>query len=111
MPHERDRLYELIRSTRAGGVVFISGDTHWAEISADTHGPYLMVDATSSALNQAWPQAVNLPNRHRVSEAVYPYSNFGLLRMDWDEGVLTLEIRDEMGWNVFGYGVRLSSLR
>ena len=32
-PHERERLYRLIRETRAEGVVFLSGDRHLAELS------------------------------------------------------------------------------
>lgn len=111
MPHERARLYDLIRETGAEGVIFVSGDTHWAEISADSRGPYVLYDITSSALNQTWPQAVNLPNRYRVSEAVYPYANFGLVSIDWRAGIVTLQIRDEMGWNVFGHGIRLRDLR
>ena len=33
VPHERQRFIDLIRSTRAEHLVFISGDVHWGEIS------------------------------------------------------------------------------
>jgi alkaline phosphatase D len=111
MPHERARLFETVERTGARGVVFLSGDTHWAEISVDTGAPYLLYDITSSALNQEWVQALNLPNRHRVSGAVYPYPNFGLVRVDWKAGEVTLEIRDEAGSPVFGHGVRMDALK
>ena len=32
-PHERAKLYKLIRDTKAAGVVFLSGDRHLAELS------------------------------------------------------------------------------
>lgn len=111
LPHERDRLLDTISSTGAKGVVILSGDTHWAEISVDTEAPYLLYDITSSALNQEWPDALNLPNRHRVSPTVYPYPNFGLVRMDWESRELTLEIRNESGQTVFGHGTRLDALQ
>ena len=35
-PHERRRMLSLIESTRASGVVFLSGDVHYGEMSALT---------------------------------------------------------------------------
>ena len=34
LPLERERMLQLIRSARPNGLVFISGDRHWSEISA-----------------------------------------------------------------------------
>ena len=55
-PRERKRLFNLIRDTRASGVVLLSGDRHLAEISklsaSDPEGPgYPLFDITSSSLN------------------------------------------------------------
>jgi len=51
-PHERERLFRLIRDTGAGGVLFISGDMHNAELSRmDTGEGSLAYDLTSSGLN------------------------------------------------------------
>ncbi|MCB0587175.1 MAG: alkaline phosphatase family protein, partial [Phaeodactylibacter sp.] len=33
VPHERQRMIDLIKKTKANGVVFISGDVHWGELS------------------------------------------------------------------------------
>jgi alkaline phosphatase D len=33
VPHERQRMLDLIKTTKANGVLFMSGDVHYAEIS------------------------------------------------------------------------------
>ena len=56
-PHERERLYKLLRDTRAGGVVLLSGDRHLAELSVTDAGlGYPLFDLTSSGLNQGSPK-------------------------------------------------------
>jgi alkaline phosphatase D len=54
-PHERTRLFRLIRDTKANGVVLISGDRHLAEImeidSARSGNSYPIYEVTSSSLN------------------------------------------------------------
>jgi alkaline phosphatase D len=69
----RERLCRLIAETRAGGVIFVSGDRHMAEISrlpADAlcGVGYALYDVTSSGLTHAGGGAPGEPNRHRVSE-------------------------------------------
>ena len=97
LPHERERLYRLIRETGAEGVVFLSGDRHLAELSMmDGGAGYPFYDVTSSGLNQAaksWrPQEVN---RHRVATMNWG-DNFGLITIDWDrpDPRISLQIRD-----------------
>ena len=65
-PNERQRMVDLISRTKAEGVLFISGDTHWAEISRqDDDVPYPLYDFTSSGLTETWynmsPNAYRLP--------------------------------------------------
>jgi alkaline phosphatase D len=114
LPHERRRLFELIAAKRASGVVFLSGDVHWGELSRSAEGPYPMYDFTSSALNQDWPQALNLPNAHRVGTVVYPYPNFGTIELDWDgaDPAIRLGLHPERGEDpVIAHELRLSELR
>ncbi len=97
LPRERERLFELIRRTKAGGVIILSGDRHMAELSrlpAQVVG-YPLYELTSSALNQRTPWT-NEINRYRIG-CVYREPNFGLLRIDWGAGVVTLEIHGEDG--------------
>ncbi|MCS7167118.1 MAG: alkaline phosphatase D family protein [Gemmatales bacterium] len=99
-PHERQRLFQLIRDTRAAGVIFISGDRHLAELSMMDGGVgYPLYDLTSSGLTQAdktfgrWEL-----NRHRIGTMFWG-NNFGMIVIEWDkkDPQLRLQIRDEEG--------------
>jgi alkaline phosphatase D len=111
-PEERRRLYRLIESTGAGGVVFISGDRHFAELSEATPpGLYPLYDLTSSALNFPHPSGRTGSNRHRIG-GPYTQPNFGMLVLSWGPpATLTLQIRDQGGGLRIEHTVRLDSLR
>lgn len=82
-PHERERLFALLRDTQAEAVVLLSGDRHRGEVSLlDIGLGYPLYDITSSALNVPWLDGPSEPNRHRVSD-LYGAPNFGLLTIDW----------------------------
>lgn len=99
-PHEREKLFRLIRDTQANGVIFISGDRHLAELSMMDGGVgYPLYDLTSSALNrssQTWRPYET--NRHRVGTMNWG-DNFGLITIDWNRADprITLQIRDDEG--------------
>jgi alkaline phosphatase D len=79
---DHQRLLQTIRKQRADGLLCISGDTHYAEISRlDTNVPYPLWDITSSGLTEVWP--VTPPNSRRRG-GVLREANFGLLTIDWD---------------------------
>ncbi len=78
---DHQRLVELLRRTQASGVIFISGDTHYAELSHyDLNVPYPLWDLTSSGLTEVWP--VVPPNANRVGQ-VLREPNFGWIEIDW----------------------------
>lgn len=82
-PAERRKFAELIKSTQANGVVFISGDVHYAEISRFEHtGCYPIYDITSSGITQTWPTVE--ANDNRVGEA-FRDNNFGVIEVDWEQ--------------------------
>jgi alkaline phosphatase D len=90
-PHEQKRFLELIKSTKANGVVFISGDVHYAEISKLTWpGIYPVYDVTASGITSTWDFAT--PNDNRIDGAVME-NHFGLLEMDWEAAVPTLNMK------------------
>ncbi|MCA9055175.1 MAG: alkaline phosphatase family protein [Planctomycetaceae bacterium] len=123
-PHERTRLFQLIRESSADGVVLLSGDRHLAEISClPTEAPegvgYPLYDVTSSSLNaasgnmtKAKTRFVNEINSHRIG-LTYFETNFGLIEVDWtpDDPVVRLQVRDEAGGVVLQQRVTLSQLR
>lgn len=111
-PLERERLFKLLAQTRAGGVVFISGDRHTAELSVEAEAAgYRIYDLTSSALNQFRGESRE-KNRHRIGK-VYGKSNFGLLRINWNaaDPALTLQICDVEGKAQLEQKVNLSALQ
>ena len=101
MPLERERLFKLLKDTKANGVVVISGDRHLAELSEMNAGlDYPLFDLTSSGLNQGSPRGWRAlePNQHRVA-TMSTGNNFGLITIHWDakEPFVRLQIRDEVG--------------
>jgi alkaline phosphatase D len=95
--HDQQRLIELIRRKRANGVVFLSGDMHYAELSKlNVNVPYTLWDITSSGLTEVWPAAT--PNANRVSEVIRE-PNFGLIDIDWQgaQTMVTLSVVDQQG--------------
>jgi alkaline phosphatase D len=97
-PHEKERLFDLLSETRANGVIFITGDRHYAELSVyQREGFYPLFDLTSSALNRSNTRSSS-PNKYRVSPS-YHDDNFGLLQIRWDEPdpSLSLSILDLEG--------------
>lgn len=95
LPKERERFFELLKKSRAEGVVLLSGDTHWAEISlVEREGLYPLYDLTSSSLNQVWDPAGANPNR--VGKA-YTKANAGLMDIDWEKRVIKTRMIDQWG--------------
>lgn len=89
-PYERKKLMKLIKSTKANGVVFISGDVHYAELSRlQIAEAYPIYDLTSSGITQTWSFAA--PNENRVQGPVME-NNFGLIELDWEKRTIQLEI-------------------
>ena len=109
LPRERQRLYDLIRDTRANGIVLISGDRHVGGLYRETVGtPYPLLEITSSGLNQVFA-ANREPGPNRIG-AVYGAVNFGTVDIDWWEGTATLSVRNGAGESVRRYGERLKEL-
>lgn len=94
IPAERQRLYDLIRTTGAKGVVVLSGDRHHSAINrlpADAPGGvgYPLYDFTSSAINMPWSAGADEAGPLRITP-VEGRENYGLVGIDWQAGQLTL---------------------
>ncbi|MBD0260507.1 MAG: alkaline phosphatase family protein [Cytophagales bacterium] len=93
-PRERQRLFNLLAATGARGVVLLSGDRHIAEIMK--HQPdgvrYPVYEITASGLTHSSTQNTGEPNRYRVGKLVNVL-NFGLIRIDWENRRLQLQVR------------------
>ena len=112
MPRETERLYRLIHDTRAGGVVFISGDRHHAEISCndDSGVGYPLYDITSGSIThgKGWTNEIN---PYRLG-TLYNDENFGVLTIDWHkpEPQISLQIHDPQGKLLLRHQFPLSSI-
>ncbi|WP_052593843.1 alkaline phosphatase D family protein [Aureispira sp. CCB-QB1] len=80
VPHERKKMVQLIQETKAKGVVFLSGDVHWGEISKyENAHTYPIYDITSSGLTQSWHDIE--PNKNRIGFPIRK-NNFGLIEIE-----------------------------
>ncbi|BBN19028.1 alkaline phosphatase D [Marchantia polymorpha subsp. ruderalis] len=134
-PAEQERLFKLIADNNVSGVIFLSGDVHFCEISRFDCGPvgYPIYDLTSSGLTQAVEELTNplvafvirfaawfVPNTMRVynsqcryKSCVYGKRNFGSIEIDWDADpvMIKMSVRDIFGTTVSGTEVPLSILQ
>jgi alkaline phosphatase D len=113
MPLERQRFFDLVGETNANGVVILSGDVHFAEISKTGEGPYTLLDFTSSPLAAPSRGNENFANSHRISNT-YAGVNFGLVDIDWEaepEPMITLKAIGLDGNAVFEHQISLDQLR
>ncbi len=74
-PDDRKRLFTLIKKHKVNGVVIISGDTHWGEISQYKHNlDYPLIEMTSSGLTEKWKNVS--PNTHRIGDFTHQVITF-----------------------------------
>lgn len=112
-PRERERLFRLIEQTGARGVVLLSGNVHFAELSAWKDGPYPLHDLTASGMTHVNPAYAAAENRYR-SAGPFVEHNFGLVVIDWDATpwpTLTLQARGADGHVGFVHEISLGELQ
>jgi alkaline phosphatase D len=103
-PSDRKRLFSLIKKHKVNGVLIISGDTHWGEVSkVSSDIDYPLWEVTSSGLTQEWKNVS--PNKHRVG-AFTNKVNYGELLIDWalENPKITLQLKNVEG-NIFAQHV------
>jgi len=109
VPHERNRLFDLLRKHRANHTFAISGDVHFAELSKMDLGGYPFYDLTSSGLtntSKGWAEA---KNSFRVDDA-HAVRNAGLIEIDWDAKTVEFAIVNAAGEKILKHAVELSEL-
>ena len=110
-PYEQQKMLDLIHKTQAEGVLFISGDVHYGELSViQTDSIYPVYDVTSSGITQEWPHIE--PNSNRLFEAE-PENNFGMLQIDWNntDPKITMGVYRKSGQASFEKTIALSELK
>lgn len=91
-PAERQRLFELLKSTGVRNAVILSGDRHRGAIAKyDIKGLGPIFDITSSAINVTRTEPESDPN---YIGPVVLKDNFGVARIDWKARRVKFELRD-----------------
>ena len=93
LPLEKQRMYDLIKSTRAEGVFFLSGDVHFAELTkVEQPGLYPIYDATSSGITHHEDKIATTNDAIRVGNG-WQYVNFGFIDIDWKASPVSIKIQ------------------
>lgn len=114
-PEERQKIIDLITRNNIPGVMFLSGDVHFAELSKlEREGTYPIYEITSSPLSAG----VNSSPIYRASSLNVPGTeyvghNFGHITVSGPRGkrVLTMRIVDATGKDVWVREIQESELR
>jgi alkaline phosphatase D len=108
-PHEQKKMLDLIQKTKAENLVFISGDSHYSEISKfSVENHYPIFDITSSGLTEKVNFATS--NLNRIEGPVLD-NNFGLLTVNWALDQVKMEIWDEFQNQRIEYTFSLEELK
>lgn len=112
-PHERERLFDVIQTAKAEGVVFVTGDRHRGEISCGITPaiPYPLFELTTSSLNLPIPDEE--PNRFRApGTRLYKHPNFGVITVRWSANppAIDVQLRDVEGEVVEAHRQELQGL-
>jgi alkaline phosphatase D len=109
-PHEQQKMLKLIQKTKAEGVIFLTGDVHYSEISKLETDFYPIYDFTSSGLSSKWLFAT--PNKNRIKGAVMD-NHFGLLNIDLnaDNPGIKMETIDVKNNSRFELQINLNDLK
>ncbi len=116
-PLERDRLFKLIRELRVPGVIFVSGDMHFAELTRHPDDAaalgYPTYDLTPSGLDQVETAPVGeLVNPNRIGELLNNFQKHGLVEIDWGAADPEVHLEIYEGPRLFlDHVVRLSVLQ
>jgi alkaline phosphatase D len=108
-PHEQKKMLELIKKTKASGVIFLTGDVHYAEISRyQEPGLYPVYDVTASGITSTWDFATQ--NNNRIEGPIMD-NHFGLLTIEWEKDpVIRMEIIDKNKNSRIEYTIRKSEI-
>jgi alkaline phosphatase D len=108
-PHEQKKMLELIKNTKANGILFLTGDVHYAEISkVEEKGLYPLYDITSSGITSTWDFAT--PNKNRIEGPVMD-NHFGLLTVTWEKDpVIQMQIIDKYDNSRIEYTIKASDI-
>ncbi len=82
-PSAKSRLFDLIKSTKTNGVIFLAGDQHYGEVSRVKNAiGYDAIELMFSGINQEEPHVFN---SHRVSPVAHALNSYALIDIQWEQ--------------------------
>ncbi len=112
-PAERAALLEALSAEKIGGVIFLSGDRHFSEVSKlERPGSYPLYDFTISSLTAGVGHGAGEANTLRVPGTHVETHNFGILNFSGPEKarVLSVETFDADGKALWKQSVRAAEV-
>ncbi|UCD34718.1 MAG: alkaline phosphatase family protein [Nitrospiraceae bacterium] len=112
-PLERQRLFDLIKKTKANGVILLSGNVHFAELSQNSEAAYPLYELTSSGMTHVNEFYGKATNSFRIAGPFIEH-NFGLVDIDWNaqpSPTITLSAVGEDGAIAFEHKVRMADIQ
>ena len=111
-PAEQAKMMSLIRSTRAKGVVFLSGDRHigamYKHFPTDSTASYPLYELTSSGMTHAWSTAKEAgPNR--LGDLI-TQNHFAQIDIDWAARNMSISLLGEQGQSLKQLTIALAEL-
>ena len=109
-PEDRQRLLTFFEKENISGVMMISVDTHWGEVSKlKEQNSYPLWEVTSSGLSEKWKDVS--PNKHRVGNYTHEV-NYGFIEIDWQKAdpVITFGLKQVDGQVFSQHQLQLSEL-
>ena len=96
MPGEVLKMEELLKTTTATNVIFLSGDRHISEFSKkDVEGlSYPLIDFTSSGMTHSYSAFKGEPNQYRIGNVVSDKS-YGLVKIHIDSKKVDFQIKGD----------------
>ncbi len=95
LPLEQQRMINLIKTKRANGVLFISGDVHFGDLNViKPTDCYPLYDLTSSGLTHREEKPYKSTNRVPGVGAPLNNLNFGQIDIDWDNQNITMLVNN-----------------
>ncbi len=103
LPLEKQKMIDLIKTTQANGIFFLSGDVHFAELTkTQPAGMYPIYDVTASGITHHEDKVSPLNDNIRVGNG-WQYVNFGIIDIDWNAKPVSIKL--QVFGNTQGSGV------
>jgi alkaline phosphatase D len=114
-PKERNDLFDFIAANNIKGVILLTGDRHYAELSKRNWKGYTLYDFTSSPLTSVvinYRHVKGYHNTYNVPGSLFYKRNFGKIALSGPAGnrVCKLELYSNVGKRLWSYDIKSSEL-